>query len=426
MIFKNLESSVQSYARRFPGVFCKASGAKVFDEDGRCYIDFLAGAGSLNYGHNDAYIKNRLVEYLQEDNIFHSLDLHTVAKRDFLEIFNQHILKPRQFSYVCQFTGPTGTNAVEAAFKLARKVTGRKNIISFTNGFHGVTLGSVAAAGNQFYRKAAGVSTGDVTFMPFDGYFGDQINTIDMMDKLFSDSSSGIDLPAGVIVETIQGEGGINVACNAWLQSLSKICKKYGVLLIVDDIQAGCGRTGAFFSFEEAMITPDIITLSKSLSGSGLPMSLVLIKPELDQWAPGEHNGTFRGNNPAFVTASAAIERYWKDDLLSVEVNKKSKILKNKICNIVNALDGDFHHRGRGLMQGLVCPSGDIANLISQRAFANGLIVETCGSRGHVLKFLMPLTIPIDLMEEGLDILDSSVKEICSQSKHAPVEGCTV
>lgn len=422
MVFKNLESSVQSYARRFPGVFCKASGAKVFDEDGRCYIDFLAGAGSLNYGHNDAYIKGKLLEYMREDNIFHGLDLHTVAKRDFLEIFNRHILKPRQLSYVCQFTGPTGTNAVEAALKLARKVTGRTNIISFTNGFHGATLGSVAAAGNQFYRKAAGISTSNVTFMPFDGYLGEQVNTVDMMDKLFSDSSSGIDLPAGVIVETIQGEGGINVASNAWLQSLSEVCKKHGVLLIVDDIQAGCGRTGTFFSFEEAMVIPDIITLSKSLSGSGLPMSLVLIKPELDQWAPGEHNGTFRGNNPAFVTASAAIERYWKDDLLSMEVNKKSKILKNKICNIVNALDGDFHHRGRGLMHGLVCPSGDIANLISQRAFFNGLIVETCGSRGHVLKFLMPLTIPTDLMEEGLDILDNSVKEICSQSKHGPVD----
>lgn len=426
MIFKDLESSVQSYARRFPGVFCKASGARVFDEGGRCYIDFLAGAGSLNYGHNDAYIKNKLLEYMQEDNIFHSLDLHTVAKRDFLEIFNQYILKPRQLSYVCQFTGPTGTNAVEAAFKLARKVTGRKNIISFTNGFHGVTLGSLAAAGNQFYRKAAGVSTSNVTFMPFDGYFGDQINTIDMIDKLFSDSSSGIDLPAGVIVETIQGEGGINVASNTWLQSLSKVCKKYGVLLIVDDIQTGCGRTGTFFSFEEAMITPDIITLSKSLSGSGLPMSLVLIKPELDQWAPGEHNGTFRGNNPAFVTASAAIERYWKDDLLSIEVYKKSQILKNRICNIVSTLNGDFHYRGRGLMQALVCPSGDIANLISKRAFANGLIIETCGSRGHVLKFLMPLTIPIDLMEAGLDILSESVKDVCNQSSHDSVEACIV
>jgi diaminobutyrate-2-oxoglutarate transaminase len=413
MIFEKYESNVQSYAKNFPAVFSKAQGATIFDEKGRRYIDFLAGAGSLNYGHNDRNIKSKLIEYLSDDNIIHSLDLHTVAKRSFLESLNEIILQPRNFTYVSQFTGPTGTNAVEAAMKLARKATGRKNIISFTNGFHGVTLGALAAAGNSFYRSAAGIPTNNVTFMPYDNYFGAEIDTIKIFEQSLADKSSGLDLPAAVIVETIQGEGGLNVASNAWLQSLAKVCKKNGILLIVDDIQSGCGRTGQFFSFECSEISPDIVVMSKSLSGSGLPMSLVLIKPEFDVWSPGEHNGTFRGNNPAFVTAAAAINHYWTDNSLAFNVEQKSLMLKKRIEGIINKLGAGFQHKGRGFMQGLSCPDGEIAGLISKNAFANGLIIETCGARGHVLKFLMPLTISAGVMNEGLDILDHCVDGIC-------------
>lgn len=412
MIFENYESKVQSYSRKFPAVFAKAIGATVFDEKGRRYIDFLAGAGSLNYGHNDRYIKGKLIDYLLDDNICHSLDLHTVAKREFLDTFNTLILKPRNLAYVCQFTGPTGTNAVEAAFKLARKITGRSNIISFTNGFHGVTLGALSAAGNSFYRKAAGVSANNVTSMPFDGYFGKEIDTLSMLEKLLQDKGSGLDLPAAIIVETIQGEGGVNVASDKWLRSLDQLCKTYDIVLIVDDIQAGCGRTGNFFSFESAGIIPDIITLSKSLSGMGLPMSVVLIKPELDVWAPGEHNGTFRGNNPAFVTAKAAIDHYWADDNLSRTVHQKSSLLKSRIESIASKIDGDCKQRGLGMMQGLACPSGEIAHHISREAFKHGLILETSGARGQVLKFLMPLNIPLELLHEGLDILEYSIDQL--------------
>lgn len=412
MIFETSESKVQSYARHFPAVFSTARGSVMYDEKGRRYIDFLAGAGTLNYGHNEPYIKSKLIEYLLGDNIGHSLDLHTVAKREFLETFNNVILKPRKLSYVAQFTGPTGTNAVEAAFKLARKVTGRPTIISFTNGFHGVTLGALSATGNQFYRKAAGVSAGNVVHMPFDGYFGPDIDTVKMLDQLLLDSGSGIDVPAAIILETIQGEGGVNVASGKWLRALADLCKSHGILLIIDDIQTGCGRTGQFFGFEFAGITPDIVTLSKSLSGSGLPMSLVLIKPELDVWSPGEHNGTFRGNNPAFVTAKAALDRYWVDDTFVQSVASKSMLLKRRIENIAHGLGDGYKHKGRGLMQGLSCPSGEIARKISSKAFSNGLILETSGASGQVLKFLVPLNTPVDILNEGLDILDYSVERI--------------
>ncbi|MCB1732588.1 MAG: aspartate aminotransferase family protein, partial [Halieaceae bacterium] len=312
-IFEQIESEVQSYARSFPRIFNRAKGEFLYDEEGNEYLDFLAGAGTLNYGHNNPLFKEKLLEYINSDGITHGLDLHTSAKGSFLETFREKILRPRDMDYVMQFTGPTGTNAVEAALKLARNITGRENIISFTNGFHGVSLGALATTGNSHHRGAAGVSLNGSSRMPYDGYLGEGIDTTAYLDKVLSDSSSGIDLPAAAIVETVQGEGGINAASFEWLRKLEQVCRKHGVLLIIDDIQAGCGRTGHYFSFEEAGLKPDIITLSKSLGGYGLPFAVVLFKPELDQWKPGEHNGTFRGNNFAFVTAQAAIDHYWSD-----------------------------------------------------------------------------------------------------------------
>ena len=305
--FNRIESNVRSYCRSFPTVFTRASGATLVGEDGRRYLDFLSGAGTLNYGHNNPRIKARLLEYLESDGIVHGLDMATVAKREFLERFEQTILLPRGLSYKVQFTGPTGANAVEAALKIARNVTGRSNIVAFTNGFHGVTLGAVAATANSHYRDAAGLPPSGTSFVPYDGYLGD-LDTTEYLDRVLTDGSSGVDHPAAVIVETVQGEGGVNVATAAWLRRLEAVCRRHDVLLIVDDIQAGCGRTGTFFSFEDAGIRPDLVTLSKSLSGYGMPMSVVLMRPELDQWKPGEHNGTFRGNNLAFVTATPALE----------------------------------------------------------------------------------------------------------------------
>jgi len=372
----NLESEVRSYCRRFPVVFTKAKGATLEDEKGRKYIDFLAGAGALNYGHNNPAIKEKLVEYIESDMIVHSLDLVTEAKQAFLEAFNSLILKPRGMRYKMQFTGPTGTNAVEAAMKIARNVTGRPTIISFTNGFHGVTLGSVAATGNSYFREGCGIPPQGTTFMPYDGYMGEEVDTTEYLDKVLTDESSGLDQPAAVIVETIQGEGGINVATSEWLRSLEMICRKHNILLIIDDIQVGCGRTGTFFSFEEAKISPDIIILSKSLSGYGVPFSMVLMKPGLDQWKPGEHNGTFRGNNLAFVTARAAIEEYWSDASFSRKVKMKGKIVREYFDQLVGLDDtGTLSARGRGMVQALDCKTGEIASKISRVAFEKGLSI---------------------------------------------------
>ncbi|WP_193074734.1 diaminobutyrate--2-oxoglutarate transaminase [Pseudomonas sp. FME51] len=414
--FEQNESGIRSYCRSFPVIFDQARGAELFTRDGKSYIDFLAGAGTLNYGHNHPVMKQALIEYLQHDGLTHGLDMYSAAKERFLETFDRVILNPRGFGdYVVQFSGPTGTNAVEAALKLARKVTGRSNVISFTNGFHGCSIGALAATGNQHHRGAAGVPLTDVSRMPYANYFGDKVNTISMMDKLLSDPSSGVDKPAAVIVEVVQGEGGLNAASAEWVRKLEKLCRKHDMLMIVDDIQAGCGRTGTFFSFEEMGVKPDIITLSKSLSGYGLPFAVVVMRRELDQWEPGEHNGTFRGNNHAFVTAAAALEHFWTTDEFANSVKAKGTIIRDRMQKIVRRHGPDsLYVKGRGMMVGINCPDGETAAAICAEAFENGLVIETSGNHSQVVKCLCPLIISEEQIDKAMTILDAAFAKVMS------------
>jgi len=418
-IFDRMESEVRGYVRSFPVVFKQARGSVLIDEAGKEYIDFFSGAGTLNYGHNNPVFKEKLIEYLDTDGLVHGLDMATCAKRYFLETVERVLLKPRQWQYVLQFTGPTGTNAVEAALKLARQVKGRHNVISFTHGFHGVSSGSLAATANAKFRGAAGVSLGNTTFMPYDGYMGPDFNTIDYLERMLADSSSGLDHPAAVIVETVQGEGGVNVASHRWLRDLERVCRQFDMLLIVDDIQVGCGRTGSFFSFDSVGIRPDIITLSKSLSGFGLPMSLVLMRSELDIWKPGAHNGTFRGNNLAFVTAAQALDSYWTTPTFGESVRRKEALVRDWLENLVHSHPGEgLSVRGRGLIQGLVMTGGeDMASRVARKAFEHGLVIETSGASDEVLKVLPALTINEDQLRRGLEIIERSVGEVLGEGR---------
>ncbi|UYG09534.1 diaminobutyrate--2-oxoglutarate transaminase [Halomonas sp. M4R1S46] len=415
---ERMESDVRTYSRSFPVVFTKAQNARLTDEDGREYIDFLAGAGTLNYGHNNPHIKQALVDYLASDGIVHGLDFWTAAKRDYLETLEEVILKPRGLEYKVHFPGPTGTNAVEAAIRLARVAKGRHNIVTFTNGFHGVTMGALATTGNRKFREATGgIPTQGASFLPFDGYLGEGTDTLDYFEKLLGDQSGGLDVPAAVIVETVQGEGGINVSGLEWLKRLEGICRAHDILLIVDDIQAGCGRTGKFFSFEHAGVTPDIVTNSKSLSGFGLPFAHVLMRPELDKWKPGQYNGTFRGFNLAFTTAAATLRKYWSDDSFERDVQRKGRVVADRFQKIAAWLSEqgiEASERGRGLMRGIDVGSGDIADKITAKAFENGLVIETSGQDGEVVKCLCPLTITDEDLLEGLDILEASAKQALS------------
>jgi len=412
------ESEVRGYCRDFPVMFDRAQGAWLYGEDGKAYLDFFAGAGALNYGHNPAPLKNALLAYLARDGITHSLDMFSAAKRDFLERFQRVILAPRGLNYKVQFTGPTGTNAVEAALKLARKVTGRDRIISFTNSFHGMTLGSLAVTGNGFKRRGAGVALHGATPMPFDGYLGEDVDTLSYLEAILEDDGSGVDKPAAVIVETVQAEGGVNVARFDWLKRLSTLLRRHGVLLIIDDIQVGCGRTGPFFSFEPAGIQPDMICLSKSLSGYGVPLAVLLMKPEHDVWAPGEHNGTFRGHNPAFVTATAALQ-FWENDELSQDVTRKAQHVSDFLRSLAKQSGLNASVRGRGLIQGIAFEDTDLAGAVAEACFERKLVIETAGVQSDVLKLLPRLTITDSELNQGLDIIRSSLREVLDKKKKA-------
>ncbi|PSR68559.1 diaminobutyrate--2-oxoglutarate transaminase [Nocardia sp. MDA0666] len=412
-VFETLESDVRGYCRVWPTVFDTARGAWLRDEQGRDYLDFFAGAGTLNYGHNNPILKAALLDYLSRDGLTHGLDMSTVAKRDLLEALRDLILVPRGLDYKIQFPGPTGANAVEAALKLARKITGRSTVVNFTNAFHGMTLGALAVTGNAAKRAGAGVPLPHVHPMPYDGYLGGA-DELAWIERMLDDTSSGVDKPAAVIVETVQGEGGVNIARAEWLRRLAEMVAARGILLIVDDVQMGCGRTGPFFSFETAGITPDIVTLSKSIGGYGLPMALVLMKRELDQWAPGEHNGTFRGNNPAFVTARVALEEYWRDDRLELATLARGERVRAELARVADAVGG-LSTRGRGLVHGLVFDDASEAGKVSRVAFEEGLLVETSGACDEVVKLLPPLTISDSELDHGLEILARAVDIVCGR-----------
>ncbi|MBO1753204.1 diaminobutyrate--2-oxoglutarate transaminase [Actinotalea sp. BY-33] len=414
-IFSELESEVRSYSRNWPVVFDRAQGSWMYDEDGKAYLDFFAGAGALNYGHNNPQLKKALIDYLSEDRVVHSLDMFTTARRDFLETLQSHILEPRELDYKVIFPGPGGTNAVEAALKLARKVTGRESVINFTNAFHGMTLGALSVTGNSMKRGGAGIPLVHATPMPYDDYFAGEYPDFLYFERLLNDLGSGLNEPAAVIVEAVQGEGGINAARADWLRGLAKLCKEHGILLILDDIQMGCGRTGDFFSFEEAGIVPDIVCLSKSISGYGLPMALTLVRKELDIWEPGEHNGTFRGISPAFVTAAEAMRIYWSDDALAQSTKAKGELVGSRFTALVNAYpEAKLTAKGRGLARGLQFASGDLAGKVCAEAFSRGMLMETSGPDGEVMKILPALTITTAELEQGLAIIDESVAAVLS------------
>lgn len=411
-VFENYESEVRSYCRKFPVVFQKAKGAVLTDTEGRDYIDFFCGAGACNYGHNNSYIKGKVLEYLSEDNIIHSLDMYAQSKGEFIEYFEKNILEPRGMDYKIMFPGPTGANAVEAALKLARKVKGRSNIFALMGCFHGMTLGSLALTTDEGARKGAGVSLGNVTHIPAP-YMFPGFDVINYMDTILNDDHSGVDKPAALILETVQAEGGIHVFEPEFLKGCEELCKKHDMLFIVDDIQVGCARTGSFFSFERAGIKPDIFVMSKSIGGLGFPLAVTLFKPELDVWSPGEHNGTFRGFQPAMVAAKAALEYVLDTDLENKTKEKGEKFgayLKEKVAET----GLDLEVRGIGLIWGVDCGkyAPGTAKKISAACFERGLVAELAGRGDCVLKIMPPLVIEEDMMFKGIDIIAEAIKAV--------------
>lgn len=420
-IFEQRESDIRAYCRVYPVVFDKAINARQIDENGNEYIDFFAGAGVLNFGHNNQRMTKAVIDYIQSNGVTHTLDMHTTAKRQFMEHFTQTILEPRNMPHKMQFMGPTGTNAVEAAMKLARRVTGRQDIVAFSHGFHGMTLGALSATANQYFRNAAGVPLNHVKHFAFGCEtvcpgceLGCGMQSIQQLRALYTDSSSGVAAPAAFLIETIQAEGGVKVAAKEWLQALAKLAKEVGALLIIDDIQVGMGRTGSFFSFDDLDIEADIICLAKGLGGLGTPMAMNLVKPEYDKhWSPGEHTGTFRGQNFSFVAGDQALS-YFDDDALMKSVKQFGKVMWNSLQPLADAHDA-VTLTGKGMIVGLDVGHGDKAKAIVNNCFEAGLLIASCGTGGRVVKLIPPLTIPEADLLAGLKILVDVTNNVMMQ-----------
>ena len=411
-IIEENESQVRSYCRKYPVVFTTAKNSMIYDEDGNAYVDFLAGCGALNYGHNNGEIKGEVIDYILKDNITHAMDMYTAAKGAFIKTFKEKILDPKDLNYKIMFCGSTGTNAVEAALKLCRKNKKRSNVIAFMGAFHGMTLGSLALTTDRTSRDGAGVSLDNVTFVPYETTM-EGFDSLRYLETVIKDDHSGIEKPAAIFLETVQAEGGINVASVEWLKGVEKICRENDILLVADEIQVGCSRTGTFFSFERAGIKPDMVTLSKSIGGYGFPMSLLLIRDDLDIWKPAEHNGTFRGNQIAFVAARKAIE-YNVEHEIDKQVMEKGALVKEYIEKEILPISDKIFFRGIGLIWGIDFSKFDdpeLSHRIADKCFEKGLIIERAGRGDTVLKILPPLTIFDYELFKGLDIIRESIEE---------------
>lgn len=419
-VFEQWESEIRGYCRVYPTVFQSASNARQVDESGKSYIDFFGGAGVLNFGHNNPSMKRALIDFIENDGVAHSLDMYTTVKRDFLEKFVATILEPRGWDYKMQFMGPTGTNAVETALKLARKVTGRTTVVAYAHGFHGMTLGALACTANSYFRNAAGVPLEHVLRQPFGSEERDLdecLAEVDSLRAMYEDSSSGLEAPAAFLIEPIQAEGGVHVAHAEWLKAVERLARDLGALVIFDDIQAGCGRTGSYFSFDGLGLDPDIITLAKGIGGYGTPLAMNLVRPECDRhWQPGEHTGTFRGQGMSFVAGVEAL-KYFDDDELMSAVAEKGQVMKAALDEVCRRHgERGFEVRGKGMIRAIDLADGELAKQVIGGCFRKGLLVGACGTGGRTLKLIPPLTIePADL-EEGLALLADTINEVVEAS----------
>ncbi|AXX87397.1 4-aminobutyrate aminotransferase [Malaciobacter marinus] len=408
-IFETYESEIRAYCRAVPTVFKSSSNATMIDEDDKEFIDFFGGAGVLNFGHNNPKMKEELIEFIQRDGVAHSLDMFTDVKRDFIKTFVDTVLKPRGWEdRKLQFTGPTGTNAVEAALKLARKITGRTEVVAFNRGFHGMTLAALACTANNAFRSSSGV--------PLNHVIRDTFNDMDALENLrqkMFDLASGMLPPAAFIVEPVQAEGGVRIATKEWLQGVQQLAKDTGALFILDSIQCGCGRCGSYFSFDDLDVDPDIIILAKGLGGFGTPIAMLVNKPEVDKaWSPGQHTGTFRGQGFSFVAGKIGLE-YFKNEQFNEETKRKGDIVRKVLDKLNSKYEKVVDVRQKGLMLAIEFDSAATVKEITAKTYENGLIIGAC-STGEIIKFIPPLTITDEELNKGLERFTASVEAILS------------
>jgi diaminobutyrate-2-oxoglutarate transaminase len=407
-VFEEFESEVRSYCRHWPAVFTTALGSSITSQSGVVYLDFFSGAGALSYGHNHPLLVQVAVDHLNAGYLIHSLDAHTPQKQSLLEALRDHILKPRNLDMIVQFVGPTGATAVEAALRLSEKLTERLPVVAYEGGYHGMSAAAASVTESTPARFQC-----PHTFLPYVS----RCQTADL-ERLEAALRTPIEgqRPGALIIEPVQADGGARPFDPAYLAMVRTICTEHDVVVIADEVQVGNGRTGPFFSFEGSGLDPDIICVSKSLSGLGLPMAINLVRRELDVWTPGEFTGTFRGNNLAFATAKAALNHYWSDDILEKRTSENARTVRHHLEQLRREAHTPFSIDGKGMIWGLHFENGETARSVAAAAFTLGLIVETCGRDGRVLKLLPPLVIKEDELIDGLERLAVAVRS------HVPID----
>ena len=429
---KQQESNARSYPRRIPLALKRARGIHVEDIEGRTFIDCLAGAGTLALGHNHPVVVQAIQKVLADELPLHTLDLTTPVKDAFVQ--DLFAVLPPAFAHKAriQFCGPTGTDAVEAALKLVRTATGRGTVLAFQGGYHGMSQGALSLMGNLGPKKAMGsLLSNNVQFLPYPydyrcpfglgGQAGVEVN-LRYIENLLTDPEGGVLPPAAIIVEAVQGEGGVIPAQSAWLRGLRELTSRLGIALIVDEIQSGFARTGKMFAFEHASIVPDVVVLSKAIGGS-LPLAVMVYQDCLDQWQPGAHAGTFRGNQMAMAAGSAVI-RYLDQENIPAHAETMGQRLRSHLKNLQSDYPQLGDIRGRGLMLGVevVDPSGNadhlghppafgrLASFIQSECLKRGLILELGGRHGCVVRFLPPLIITAEQIDEVAERFAGAVR----------------
>jgi diaminobutyrate-2-oxoglutarate transaminase len=406
------ESAARTYARHIPIVPVRAHGMTVHGADGRSYLDCLAGAGTLALGHNHPVVLAAMRQVLDAGAPLHTLDLATPVKDEFTTALFEVL--PPEFARDARvhFCGPAGTDAVEAALKLAQTATGRRGLLAFTGAYHGMTAAALAAGGSVAVRAPLAGPALEVTRLPFPypyrcpfgigGTQGSQV-AARYTEAMLDDPSGGVLPPAAMIVEPVQGEGGVIVAPDDWMREMRRITTERGIPLIVDEVQTGVGRTGAFWAIEHSGVTPDVMVLSKAIGGSQ-PLAVIVYRAGLDSWAPGAHTGTFRGNQLA-MAAGAATLRHVAEAGLSERAAVLGERLKKELLGIAAEHPCIGEVRGLGLMLGLELvdpdaapaalgsrpPAPELAALARAACLRRGLIVELGGRNDTVLRLLPPL-----------------------------------
>lgn len=428
-----MESNVRSYPRKLPLAIAKAQGCRVIDVEGAEYLDCLAGAGTLALGHNHPAVIESIQDVLASGLPLHTLDLTTPLKDAFTEALLSHFPE----NYVLQFCGPSGADAAEAAIKLAKTYTGRANVISFSGGYHGMTHGALALTGNLGAKNAVNNLMAGVQFMPYPHEYRCPLGIggeagVDALTYYFEnfieDVESGVVKPAAVILEAIQGEGGVVTAPVKWLRKIREVTQKYGIVLILDEVQAGFCRSGKMFAFQHADIEPDVVIMSKAVGGS-LPLAVLAIKKEFDAWQPAGHTGTFRGNQMAMATGLATL-RVLKEQNLADNARERGDFIQAELKKLAQELPCIGHVRGRGLMIGIEIvderlpqdhmgaypADAALAVAIQKACFHNKLLLERGGRGGTVVRLLPPLIIThedcVELLAKFKQSVLDALKEV--------------